>query len=164
MAAGQQLGAAGAMLLLLAAATTTASSATATTARVQTLLAGMTMEQKVGQMLQLDLVGFLDPVTQELNRPLLEETLRDYHVGSILNSPFTLGPFAGKDGWTAGEWKGVVRSIHEAAMAQGEVPVLYGIDRWVGTARGKGGGGIRAACIAGSVSGLVDRESSEVPS
>jgi len=99
--------------------------------RVQSLLAGMTLEEKVGQMLQLDLVGFLNPGTLELNRTRLESTMRDYHVGSILNSPFTLGPSGGKDGWTAADWKGIVRSIHEASLAQGEVPVLYGIDRCV---------------------------------
>lgn len=158
MAAGQRHQAprrAGAALLLLLVAAVSSSSATATTtARVQALLAGMSLEQKVGQMLQLDLVGFLDPVTHELNRPLLEETLRDYHVGSILNSPFTLGPFAGKDGWTAGEWKGIVRGIHEAAMAQGEVPVLYGIDRWVGTERDEEHV-LPAGWLAGSVYGPI---------
>lgn len=121
--------------LLLAAAVAAAGIGTAASgaaagvsSRVQSLLAGMTLEQKAGQMLQLDLVGFLNPGTLEVNRTRLEETLRKYHVGSILNSPFTLGPSGGKDGWTAADWKEIVRSIHQAALAQNEVPVLYGID------------------------------------
>lgn len=123
-----------ALLLLLVLSTAAAlpdGTGSGLSARVQSLLAGMTLEQKTGQMLQLDLVGFLNPGTLEVNRTRLEETLRKYHVGSILNSPFTLGPSGGKDGWTAADWKGVVRSIHQAALAQGEVPVLYGIDRYV---------------------------------
>lgn len=115
--------------LPLAAAAAASTAASGLSARVQSLLASMTMEQKVGQMLQLDLVGFLKPGTLELNRTRLEATLKQYHVGSILNSPFTLGPSGGKDGWTAADWKGIVRGIHQAALAQGEVPVLYGIDR-----------------------------------
>lgn len=122
------------LLLLLVLSTAAAlpdGTGSGLSARVKSLLAGMTLEQKAGQMLQLDLVGFLNPGTLEVNRTRLDETLRKYHVGSILNSPFTLGPSGGKDGWTAADWKGVVRSIHQAALAQGEVPVLYGIDRYV---------------------------------
>lgn len=91
----------------------------------------MSLEGKIGQMLQLDLVGFLIPGKLEINKTKLETAFREYHVGSILNTPFTLGPSGGKNGWTAAEWKGIVRTIHEAALATGEIPVIYGVDRYV---------------------------------
>ena len=109
------------LLPLLAAAASPSS-------RVHTLLATMSLEEKVGQMLQLDLLSFLNPGTLELNTTRLAQTLRQYHVGSILNSPFTLGPAGGKDGWTAADWKALIRTIHETALEVGAVPPLYGID------------------------------------
>lgn len=82
-------------------------------------------------MLQLDLVGFLEADTLTLNTTRLAAVLREYHVGSILNSPFGLGPSHGKDGWTAGEWKSLIRQIHETAQEVGAIPPIYGIDRCV---------------------------------
>ena len=46
-------------------------------------------------------------IRAELNMTKLESTLADYHIGSILNCPFGLGPSGGKSGWTAKEWKEV---------------------------------------------------------
>jgi len=96
--------------------------------KVQDLLSSMSLEQKVGQMLQLDLVGFLDPGSLDLNTTRLAAVFRKYHIGSILNSPFTLGPCGGKNGWSAGEWKELLRRIHSTAQEVGILPPLYGID------------------------------------
>ena len=116
-------------LLLAASAAVVAPSPDQLSTKVQSLLASMSLEEKVGQMLQLDLVGFLEPGSLRLNTTRLAAVFREYHVGSILNSPFTLGPSHGKDGWTAGEWKSLIRQIHEVAQEVGALPPVYGIDR-----------------------------------
>lgn len=116
------------LLLAVCAAVVVPSPAQRST-KVQSLLASMSLEEKVGQMLQLDLVGFLEPGSLSLNTTRLAAVFREYHVGSILNSPFTLGPSHGKDGWTAGEWKSLIRQIQEVAQEVGALPPVYGIDR-----------------------------------
>jgi len=128
-------------LLLAASAAVVAPTPAQRSIKVQSLLASMSLEERVGQMLQLDLVGFLEPGSLTLNTTRLAAVFREYHVGSILNSPFTLGPSHGKDGWTAGEWKRLLRQIHETAQEVGALPPVYGIDRCVFLSLDRGGGG-----------------------
>ena len=87
------------------------------------LLSRMSLKQKVGQMTQIDvtmLVSFTgdcgsfhweDPSSCQpvLNRDRLEAWLRDYHVGSILNSPYGTGCIRDKCGWDVREWRAFVR-------------------------------------------------------
>ena len=99
-------------------------------ARVDKLLAAMSLEEKVGQMAQItiDVVGKgkerwasdepfgLDPV--KLKRAVVE-----YHVGSILNAP-------NAKALPPERWNEIVRDIQDVALQQTpqRIPVLYGVD------------------------------------
>jgi len=92
-------------------------------ARVDSLLALMTLEEKVGQMMQLELgmVANRDSFPQPIAPEQLGRIVRDYHVGSILNvvdAAFTLN-----------HWHEIITAIQdEAAQTRLGIPVLYGID------------------------------------
>ena len=92
-------------------------------ARVDSLLAQMTLEEKVGQMMQLELgmVTDRDTFPQPVVPEKLRRVVRDYHVGSILNVVDTAFPLD--------HWREVVTAIQdEAAQTRLGIPVLYGID------------------------------------
>ena len=63
-----------------------------------------------------------------LNRDRLEAWLRDYHVGSILNSPYGTGCIRDKCGWDVREWRASVREVQSVAAELGEPPILFGLD------------------------------------
>ncbi len=94
---------------------------------LETLVAAMSTEQKVGQMTQLNL-GFLSTSTdQHDGKPKsvdwrkVQEAIREYHVGSILNSNGYAKPLE--------EWHEIINGIqHIAAETDLGIPVLYGID------------------------------------
>ncbi|WP_245846175.1 glycoside hydrolase family 3 N-terminal domain-containing protein [Longibacter salinarum] len=103
------------------------SSADADSARVESridqLLSNMTLEQKVGQMTQLELgmVTRSDNFPEAIDSEKLRRVIRDHHVGSILNVVSAAYPLE--------HWHEIIRAIQEEAMS-GElgIPVLYGID------------------------------------
>ena len=109
---------------------------------VLAMLSHMSLEQKVGQMTQIDvtmLVSFTgdcgsfhweDPSSCQpvLNRDRLEAWLRDYHVGSILNSPYGTGCIRDKCGWDVREWRAFVHEVQSVAAELGEPPILFGLD------------------------------------
>src|SRR5205814_1008011 len=96
-------------------------------ARVDSLLARMTLEEKVGQMTQLTLSalaadGPQPPGGVRLDTAKLREALVRRHVGSVINV---------LDGALAPEqWHALVRQIQDVAVRETRlrVPVLYGID------------------------------------
>ena len=61
--------------------------------KVQALLSQMTLEEKVGQMTQIDVSVVTVPNGQAVEQPFdmakLEQAILGYHVGSILNAPST---------------------------------------------------------------------------
>ncbi|MFN3403060.1 MAG: glycoside hydrolase family 3 N-terminal domain-containing protein [Cytophagaceae bacterium] len=93
--------------------------------RVKDLLAKMSLEEKVGQMTQVNLNlvvkggygnmdGVIDPVE-------LKKVVVDYKVGSILN--------AINRAYTVETWHKIITAIQdEAAKTPNKIPVLYGID------------------------------------
>jgi beta-glucosidase len=91
--------------------------------RVEALLARMTLEEKVGQMMQVD-IGAVSSGTGAGHRldPLrLRGALHDYGTGSILN-------VAGS-AFAVEHWHRVIGEIQaEAARTRLGIPVLYGID------------------------------------
>lgn len=98
--------------------------------RVDTLLAEMTLEEKVGQMTQitLDVVGNGDSVFSsdypfELDTARLRKALVNYHVGSILN---TTNNYA----MTPAQWYSIISQIQDVATGQTrmKIPVIYGVD------------------------------------
>lgn len=110
-------------LMLIMALSATAVNADTVDERVQALLDGMTVEQKVGQMTQVTL-GILiekdkDGIVFVPER--LHEALHTYQVGSILNTA--------SRSLSIDQWHEVIRTIQDEALkAPGAIPVLYGID------------------------------------
>lgn len=88
------------------------------------LLGRMSIEQKVGQMTQVNLGVIIERNVKEEVRfdpERLAEAVNRYQVGSILNST--------SRALTVEEWHEVIRTIQDAAMKNDPaVPVLYGID------------------------------------
>jgi beta-glucosidase len=98
-------------------------------ARAEALLSGMSLEDKAGQMTQLDIDRVLAgdcPV--RVNTTRLRMMLKSQRFGSLFNTPFTGGRRCGSMGWTAAEWRSVVTQIQAEAQKQGIPPVLFGID------------------------------------
>ena len=92
-------------------------------ARVDSLLARMTLDEKVGQMMQLELgmVTDRDTFPQPIAPEKLQRMIRDYHVGSILNVVDTAFPLD--------HWHEIITAIQdEARETRLGIPVLYGID------------------------------------
>ncbi|NOT13910.1 MAG: beta-glucosidase [Methylococcaceae bacterium] len=89
----------------------------------------MTLEEKVGQMTQVDFKiisrdGTLD-ATNSIDPIKLEDAVLKHHVGSIMNSPTT----PDNQAQTVGKWRELQQAIQAvAARSRLKIPVLYGID------------------------------------
>jgi beta-glucosidase len=76
-------------------------------ASIEKTLARMTLDEKIGQMLQLnfDIMGKYDATGRwQLNETMLDTCLSKYKVGSILNAPATRAA-------TARQWQHWIRLI-----------------------------------------------------
>ena len=97
-----------------------------TDARVEALLQGMTLEEKVGEMTQLTLQAVSATVASDttdhtIDTAKLEEAVLNRHVGSILN--------VWDVAFTPEHWAEVITAIQDlASQRRTEIPVLYGID------------------------------------
>src|ERR1041385_2636433 len=93
------------------------------TERVESLLRQMTLEEKIGQMTQLE-IGMVtsgSDQTIQIDPAKLEKAVVRYGVGSILN--------VNGQALTADKWHEIIRQIQEAAArTRLKIPVLYGID------------------------------------
>ncbi|TRX65713.1 glycoside hydrolase family 3 N-terminal domain-containing protein [Carboxylicivirga sp. M1479] len=101
--------------------------------QIETLLAKMTIEEKVGQTAQftLDVVGEGENVYSshfpfKLDEVMLNDVLVNRKTGSILNTA-TNTPLSLE------EWHAVVSRIQEVAIEATGIPVIYGIDAIHGT-------------------------------
>ena len=97
--------------------------------KVQALLAQMTLEEKVGQMTQIDFSVVSVENGQDADNPVdqakLEEAIFKYHVGSILNTPTTPNNRA----QPIEKWRRMTQVVREtAAKTRLKIPVIYGID------------------------------------
>jgi beta-glucosidase len=93
------------------------------TQRVEALLKRMTLEEKIGQMTQLEIGMVTAGQDQEIEiDPVkLEKAVGKYGVGSILNVNGQALP--------VDKWQRIIRQIQEAAAkTRLRIPVLYGID------------------------------------
>lgn len=96
--------------------------------RVEKLLKQMTIEEKVGQMTQLNLDVICEGEIYKLVEPhhiqqdKLEKAILNYHVGSILN--------CGGHAYPLKQWHEIIGSIQKMATTESrlKIPVLYGID------------------------------------
>src|SRR5689334_472798 len=96
--------------------------------RVRDLLGRMTIEEKAGQMTQIDvarLVGDGHEPRGVLNPDALQEAFDHYQVGSILSAGGG-GPLRN----TPGEWASLSNELQHYAMDKSRlhIPIIYGID------------------------------------
>jgi beta-glucosidase len=95
---------------------------------VDLILSSMTIEEKVGQMTQLNIDVVCEGEVYKLSEPhrlnttKLHQALVDYHVGSILN--------CGGHAYPREQWHEIIGGIQKVATTETrlKVPILYGID------------------------------------
>lgn len=91
-------------------------------AKIENVLSGMSLEEKVGQMTQftLDVLGQGRGDAFVLDEEKLAEVIGKYKVGSILNTP---GPAL-----SPAKWQEVIGRIQEVSMKEIGIPCIYGLD------------------------------------
>lgn len=100
-----------------------------TSSRVEAILASMTLEEKVGQMVQIDISKFMVSGTDTIDYDLVKQWVQDYKIGSILNSPFSGGEINGVSGWTAEQYREMIINFQKITEeTTSKVPIIYGID------------------------------------
>jgi beta-glucosidase len=96
-----------------------------TSREVDRVLSKMTLDEKIGQMTQLDLITVTKPKSSpiQLDEKKLREALVTYKIGSFINNG--LGRALSRDEWTY-----VLKTIQDLIRAEtpGKIPLLYGID------------------------------------
>lgn len=104
-------------------------------ANVEKTLSRMTLDEKIGQMLELsiDVLGdwkngefFLDPQK-------LQEAIGTYKVGSVLNAP------GGPTAQSPEKWVEIISQIQDLSMKEIGIPCIYGLDQNHGTTYTLGG-------------------------
>ncbi len=94
--------------------------------QIEEQLATMTLDDKVGQMLQLsfDLWGHRDPSTGQwvLDEERLDTLISKYRVGSFLNPPFG-------QAWPAQQWQQWIGIIQQKSLSVLGIPSIYGLDQ-----------------------------------
>ena len=91
--------------------------------KVEETLGRMTLEEKIGQMTEMnvDLVGKPGAQPFEVDEALLDTVIGKYKVGSILNAPYTAAP-------TKEQWKVIIDAIQKKSMKTIGIPCIYGLD------------------------------------
>lgn len=96
--------------------------------RVSTLLAGLTLEEKIGQMTQIciDAFGKGDSVSTsyipfEFDTETFNLYISKYKIGSVLNVPSTTAI-------TTRQWQNIVSTLQKVALKEMGIPLLYGVD------------------------------------
>jgi beta-glucosidase len=92
-------------------------------AKVDSLIAKMTLEEKVGQMTEVtsDVVSTTTNGVHQIDSAKIKEAILKYHVGSVLN--------VSGHAYDRKHWYEVISNIQaEAAKDRLKIPVIYGID------------------------------------
>ena len=104
-------------------------------AKIEKQLARMTLDEKVGQMLELnlDIMGQRDANGQwQLNEQMLDTTIQKYQIGSILNAPATRAA-------SVEQWQKWIRLIQQKSIQYTGIPDVYGLDHNHGVTYTQGG-------------------------
>ena len=103
--------------------------------RIEQQLSKMTLDEKVGQMLELNL-DIMGTYNQEgvwkLNETMLDTIISKWKVGSILNAPGTRAS-------TVEQWQYWINLIQEKSMKYIGIPDIYGLDHNHGVTYTQGG-------------------------
>lgn len=97
--------------------------------RIEQILKGLTLEEKVGQMCEItvDVVtDFSSPSDFKLSEEKLDTIIGKYKVGSILNVPLSVAQKKEK-------WAEAIRIIQDKSMKEIGIPCIYGVDQIHGT-------------------------------
>ena len=92
--------------------------------KVEKTLAKMTLDEKIGQMLELnfDIMGrYGADGTWQLNEQMLDTIIKNWKVGSILNAPGTRAA-------TVEQWQKWIQLIQQKSMKYIGIPDVYGLD------------------------------------
>ena len=104
--------------------------------QIEKTLARMTLDEKIGQMLELnfDVMGGKDRATGQwqLNEAALDTIIEKYKVGSILNAPATRAA-------TVDQWRHWIGIIQQKSMQTMGIPTIYGLDHNHGVTYTQGG-------------------------
>ena len=102
--------------------------------RVEQTLSRMTLEEKVGQMTELEIgvLGHWEGERFVLDQDKLEHVFLRYKVGSILSSP---GAIAQTPEW----WQQTIRTLNKYSLKACGIPCVYGLDQNHGTTYDLGG-------------------------
>lgn len=91
---------------------------------VRKQIRSMTIEEKVGQMTQINIGVLIDKSVKDrvaFDQEKLSEAFDKYKVGSVLNSTARA--------LTLDEWHGVIKTLQDKALSSEQaIPVLYGVD------------------------------------
>ena len=90
-------------------------------AKVEKVLRGMTLEEKVGQMVQLNISTLEDASREAIDPAKLDEVIGKYKVGSILN---VMHDGAHSHEFTAN----FVKQIQDKSLEEIGIPCIYGLD------------------------------------
>lgn len=104
-------------------------------AKVEETLSKMTLDEKVGQMLELaiDMLGSWKDGEFYLDSAKLHEAIAVYKVGSVLNAP------GGPTAQTPEKWLEIIGQIQDLSMKEIGIPCIYGLDQNHGTTYTLGG-------------------------
>ena len=104
-------------------------------AKIEKTLKRMTLDEKIGQMLELnfDIMGKYDANGKwTLNETMLDTCISKWKVGSILNAPGTRAS-------NVEQWQYWIRLIQEKSMKYLRIPDIYGLDHNHGVTYTQGG-------------------------
>ncbi len=104
-------------------------------AQIKELLEKMTLDEKIGQMCQLNIDVLQKPGSTdrfELDEAKLDTVIGIYKVGSILNVPNGVAV-------TVDEWQAIIKRIQEKSLEVMGIPCVYGVDQIHGTTYTLGG-------------------------
>lgn len=106
-------------------------------ARIEKQLSGMSLDDKVGQMVQLTFDAFkytrrADGKGAEINKAFMDSVFRNYKIGSVLNKPFDLAS-------TKEEYQEYIRLIQKLSLKYSGIPCVYGLDQNHGPSYIQGG-------------------------
>ena len=104
-------------------------------AQVEQTLKKLTLEEKIGQMMELvtDLFGANDKNgVFYIDEHKTDSILSRYKIGSILNAPNTCAP-------TAKQWEKYIAQIQKISMKRIGIPCVFGLDQNHGSTYAQGG-------------------------
>ena len=103
--------------------------------KIEKMLGKMTLEEKIGQMCELNIDVLEDKSVKDrfqLSEALLDSVIGKYKVGSILNVP--TGEAIGREAWQE-----IITAIQKKSMKEIGIPCVYGVDQMHGTTYTDGG-------------------------